>query len=150
MDGEIDPETLAARLADEEGEPVRVVDVRREGPFREGHIPGSECLPLPELPGLVERLAGAEHVVTVCPHGEASRQAAQLVAAYEGIAEDATVESLAGGLAAWDGELVAGAAGGAGDGSAGATDGAADGEGEGESETEGGEHGAAGGADPPF
>lgn len=142
MDGEIDPETLAARLADAEAGPVRVVDVRREGPFREGHIPGSECLPLPELPGLVERLAGAEHVVTVCPHGEASRQAAQLVAAYEGIDADATVESLAGGLAAWDGELVTGDAAGGGAES--------EGDGEGEGEPEGGDHGAAGGADPPF
>jgi len=41
--------------------------------------------------------------VTVCPHGEASVQAARLVGSYRGV--DGPVESLAGGLEAWDGPL---------------------------------------------
>jgi rhodanese-related sulfurtransferase len=103
MDGEISPAGLAALLA--EGAPVRLVDVRSAEAFRAGHIPGSECLPLPSLPDRIETLAGAERVVTVCPHGEASVKAARLIAAYEGIDADTPVESLAGGLAAWEGEL---------------------------------------------
>lgn len=35
--------------------------------------------------------------MTVCPHGKASVQAAQLIGSYEGTA-DATVESMEGGL----------------------------------------------------
>lgn len=106
MDGEISPGELESLLA--EDTTLRIVDVRREPAFREGHIPGSECLPLPSLPSRIETLDGAERVVTVCPHGDASVKAARLIAAYEGIDEDTRVESLEGGLAAWDGTLEAG------------------------------------------
>lgn len=104
MDGEISPDALADLI--EEDSPVRIVDVRRQADYRGGHIPGSECIPLPSLPDQIESLDGAERVVTVCPHGDASVKAARLIAAYEGIDADTPVESLAGGLAAWDGELV--------------------------------------------
>jgi rhodanese-related sulfurtransferase len=107
MDDEITVEELRT-LLDETGdgsddEAVRVVDIRNQGAFARGHIPGSENLPAPELTGRVEELDGADRVVTVCPHGEASVQAARLVAAYEGV--DGPVESLRGGLEAWDGPL---------------------------------------------
>lgn len=100
MDGEIQPETLADRLGDEE--PL-VVDIRNPGPYRRGHIPGSLNVPLSELIDGLDRVADAEHVVTVCPHGEASVKAARLIAASE--AFDGRVESLAGGLTAWEGPL---------------------------------------------
>lgn len=106
MDGEISPAELESLLAEET--PLRLVDVRREAAFREGHIPGSECLPLPSLPSRIETLDGAQRVVTVCPHGDASVKAARLIAAYEGIDEETRVESLEGGLAAWEGALQAG------------------------------------------
>ncbi len=51
-----------------------------------------------------------ERVVTVCPHGKASVQAARLIGSYEGTT-DARVESMAGGLEAWEGNLEAGAEG---------------------------------------
>lgn len=105
MDGEISPEELATLRQDET--PVRIIDVRRADAYHEGHIPGSELMPLPDLPTHVDRLEGADHVVTVCPHGEASVKAARLIAAYDGIDEDARVQSLAGGLEAWDGPLAA-------------------------------------------
>lgn len=108
MDGEISPAELDKLLA--EDTPLRLVDVRRESAYREGHIPGSECIPLPSLPSHIESLDGAERVVTVCPHGDASVKAARLIAAYEGIDEETTVESLTGGLAAWQGDLQAGEA----------------------------------------
>lgn len=106
MDGEIQPKSLAEALeADADDRPL-VVDIRSPRAFHQGHIPGSENLPLRDLTGGVEAVDGAGHVVTVCPHGEASVQAARLVAAYEGF--DGTVESLAGGLSAWDGPLTEG------------------------------------------
>jgi rhodanese-related sulfurtransferase len=100
MDGEITPERLEDQLDD--GEPV-VVDIREPGPFRRGHIPDSLNLPLGDLVHEVDRLADADHVVTVCPHGQASVRAARLIAASA--AFDGTVESLQGGLTAWDGPI---------------------------------------------
>jgi rhodanese-related sulfurtransferase len=117
MDGEISPEELRSILDDESddgegGEATgdgsgdrRIVDIRNPESFARGHIPGSENIPAPELTGRVEELDGAGHVVTVCPHGQASVQAARLVGSYRGV--DGPVESLHGGLEAWDGPLEA-------------------------------------------
>ncbi len=105
MDGEISVDELEALLA--EGEDVRVVDIRQPAAFDRGHIPGSENIPFSELPQSVDRLDGAERVVTVCPHGQASVQAARLVQSYEGLAEDARVESLAEGITGWEGDIEA-------------------------------------------
>jgi rhodanese-related sulfurtransferase len=102
MDGEIASGRLEDALADEDG-PL-VVDIRGPEAYRRGHIPDSVNLPLSELVGDVDRVTDVEHVVTVCPHGEASVKAARLIAAYEGF--DGRVESLEGGLTAWDGPLA--------------------------------------------
>ena len=103
MDAEISPEEVAELLdADED---VRIVDIRPEDQFERGHIPDSENIPFHAFADEIERLDGAERVVTVCPHGQASVQAARLVASYEGVSDDARVESMAGGLEQWDGEL---------------------------------------------
>ena len=104
MSDEITPDDLAALLDEEE--PVRVVDIRSAAAFERGHIPDSENVPFAELPRRVERLADAERIVTVCPHGKASLQAVQLLRSAEAVG-DATVESLDGGLDAWDGPLDA-------------------------------------------
>lgn len=101
MDGEIDPAGLAALL--EEGEDVRIVDIRDGRAFGRGHVPDSESIPFPELTTRVAELEGADRIVTVCPHGIASRQAAQLIGSYEGTA-NARVESLRGGIEAWQEE----------------------------------------------
>jgi rhodanese-related sulfurtransferase len=103
MDGEIDPDEVAEHLATD-GEGLAVVDIRSKRAFDRGHIPGSVNIPFEQLPNRVEELADSDHVVTVCPHGKASVQAARLVGSYEGTA-DATVESMAGGLEAWDGPV---------------------------------------------
>jgi len=102
MDGEITPEELSALRSTGDG--PRIVDIRNPAQFRRGHIPGSENVPFGELPDAVEEFSDADRIVTVCPHGKASVQAAQLFASYEGTA-DAVVESLDGGLEAWDGPL---------------------------------------------
>lgn len=102
MVGEIESETLAAKLDD--GDRPLVVDIRDGEAFADGHLPGSEHVPLADLPGEIDRIAAADHVVTVCPHGLASVKAARIVEAYREF--DGTVESLAGGLEAWDGPLA--------------------------------------------
>ena len=75
--------------------------MRGEG--RPGHIPGSVNIPFGELPSRVGELDGSGRIVTVCPHGQASVQAARLVGSYEGTAE-AVVESLAPGIEGWAAE----------------------------------------------
>ena len=102
MDGEISPSEVEALLEDDD--PPRVVDIRSPGEFARGHVPGSVNVPFAELPRRVETLSDATHVVTVCPHGQASVQAARLIKSYEGI-DDAVVESMRGGLEAWEGPL---------------------------------------------
>ncbi|EMA51469.1 rhodanese-like domain-containing protein [Halococcus thailandensis] len=104
MSDEITPEKLAGLLDEEE--PVRVVDIRSPAAFERGHIPDSENVPFGELPQRIEQFADAEHIVTVCPHGKASLQALQLLRSAEPV-DDAHVESLNGGLEAWDGPLDA-------------------------------------------
>jgi rhodanese-related sulfurtransferase len=113
MDGEIDPDELAALLDDEEIETadaddtdLRIVDIRDRRAFDRGHIPDSECIPFPELTTRIAELEGAVRIVTVCPHGVASRQAAQLIGSYVGT-EDARVESLRGGIEAWERDAAA-------------------------------------------
>jgi len=104
MDGELSAAELEALLGGGEDD-LRIVDIRNRAAFDRGHIPGSENIPFQELPQRVEALDGADRVVTVCPHGQASQQAARLVGSYEGIGEDARVESLACGIEGWPGDL---------------------------------------------
>lgn len=104
MPGEIQPAELR-RLLDGD-KPVRVIDIRSRGAFDAGHISGSENVPFDELTQSIDSFAGAERIVTVCPHGEASVQAARLIESFEGVSSEATVESLAGGIEAWDGSLA--------------------------------------------
>ena len=103
MDAEISPEEVRELL--ESDDDVRVVDIRPEQAFERGHIPDSENVPFHTLANDIERFDGAERVVTVCPHGKSSVQAARLVASYEGVPDDARVESMAGGLDEWEWEL---------------------------------------------
>ncbi|WP_435334888.1 rhodanese-like domain-containing protein [Haloarchaeobius sp. TZWWS8] len=101
MDGEIRPDEVAELV---DAGSVCVVDIRNELSYDRGHIPGSTNLPFHRLTQEVDRFDDCDRVVTVCPHGKASVQAANLIASYEGF--HGTVESMAGGLEAWDGELT--------------------------------------------
>ena len=104
MDGEISAEELRDLL--EADEDVRIVDVRSPGAFNRGRIPGSENVPFAELTGRIEEFADADRVVTVCPHGEASQQAARLISSYEGFS--GRVDSLEPGIEGWEYDLEAG------------------------------------------
>jgi rhodanese-related sulfurtransferase len=101
MDGEIEPDRLETELDD--GDDPLVVDIRNPPAFRQGHIPDSVNVPLSQLTQEVDAVTDADHVVTVCPHGQASVKAARLIASYEGF--EGRVDSLAGGLTSWDGPI---------------------------------------------
>lgn len=102
MDGEIDPATVVELCDDDD--PPHIVDIRMPAAFDSGHIPESVNIPFAELPDRVAELTDADRIVTVCPHGQASVQAARLIGSYEGTT-DCQVESMAGGLTAWEGPL---------------------------------------------
>jgi rhodanese-related sulfurtransferase len=113
MDGEIGTEELRSILEEMENgeggenhEDVRVVDIRSPGAYSRGHIPGSENVPLQELVDDIEQFEGDDRVVTVCPKGKSSVQAARLIASYEGF--DGRAESFAPGLSEWDGPVEKG------------------------------------------
>lgn len=106
MDGEIDPASLQ-ELLESDDSPL-LLDVSPPADYEAGHVPGSEHISLAELPGEIDRIANADRVVTVCPHGLASVKAARIISAYEDF--DGTVESLAGGFEAWDGPVERGPA----------------------------------------
>ncbi|MFW6018413.1 MAG: rhodanese-like domain-containing protein [Halapricum sp.] len=106
MDGEISASELS-ELLDADAD-IEIVDIRRPAAFERGHVPGSRNLPFGQLVGRIDRLNGnADRIVTVCPHGESSVQAARLIASYEGI-EETPVVSLSGGLEGWDGPVETG------------------------------------------
>jgi rhodanese-related sulfurtransferase len=103
MDDEVAPEDVQTLRADDDVD-VCIVDIRNPSSFARGHIPGSRNHPLPELTNAVDALPDADRFVTVCPHGKSSVQAARLIASYEAV--DGPVESMAGGLTAYDGDLA--------------------------------------------
>lgn len=95
MDGEISTDEVKELL--ESDADVRVVDVRDRPRFEQSHIPDSVNIPFQELMWRTEEFADADRVVTVCPHGEASIEAAEFIASADEI-EDLRIESMAGGL----------------------------------------------------
>lgn len=101
MDGEISPSELETLL--EANESPVLVDIRTPVEFRREHIPESRNIPFGALPREVEQLRDVDHVVTICPHGKASVQAARLITSFEGF--DGRVESLESGLSGWEGRL---------------------------------------------
>lgn len=103
MDGEIHVDELQSLLEDDAD--VEIVDIRQPAAFEQGHIPESRNIPFTQLVDRVDELEDdSERIVTVCPHGKSSVQAARLIQSYEGI-EDVRVESLAEGLTGWDGPV---------------------------------------------
>jgi len=104
MDQEIPAEGLRELL--DGSADVHVIDIRSPSAFRRGHIPESVNVPFGELTDRIDDVADADRVVTVCPKGEASVQAARLVRSYEGF--DGRVESLSCGIDGWPEDLEAG------------------------------------------
>ncbi len=85
---------------------VQIVDVRHPAQFETGHLPRSENVPFEQLLADVGAHEWGERIVFVCPYGERSRQAAELLRAYEDLEDDVEIYNLEPGLQGWDGPLV--------------------------------------------
>jgi len=94
---------LAERLSD--GADVHLVDTRTPDAFTDGHIPGAENVPYPELASRIADIEWGEEIVLVCERGESSLQAARILESYEGIDEETRVANLADGYEGWHGDL---------------------------------------------
>ncbi|AQL43141.1 sulfurtransferase [Halorientalis sp. IM1011] len=100
---ELAPSELQTKL--EDGADVQVVDTRSPRQYTAGHIPGATNVPYGQLAGRIDEIDWGEEVVLVCQEGISSVQAGRLLESYEGIDDDATVASLAGGYDAWEFDL---------------------------------------------
>jgi len=103
-------EISADELEDRLGE-AQVVDVREEHELAqtEGRVvPGSKHVPMSRLPAEMDQHDWEDEICIICRHGNSSVQAARLLMSYEGVSEDATVVSVAGGYLDYDGELTRG------------------------------------------
>ncbi|MES2306180.1 MAG: molybdopterin-synthase adenylyltransferase MoeB [Gemmatimonadota bacterium] len=94
-EAEIAPAVLATALAAPGG--AVLLDVREPWEFAIAHIPGSELVPLGELPARLAEIPRHREVVTICHHGMRSMKARDLLLR----AGFARVRSLAGGVDAW-------------------------------------------------
>jgi len=97
---ELTPDEVKARIDDDAD--TQVVDIRSPAEFERGHIPGAINIPMPELPRRVDEVEWSDDVVVACPIGQSSIQAARLIGSYEGVDDDSSVRSMAGGYDEWD------------------------------------------------
>jgi rhodanese-related sulfurtransferase len=97
----ISPAQAKARLAS--GDAARLIDVRTAEEYAQGHIPGSELLPLDLLPVLArERLADKDaEIIVYCQSGGRSAQAARQLDAM-----GYTQVSDLGGIMSWPYEIT--------------------------------------------
>lgn len=105
MVDELEPDEVRERVEDGD---CQVIDIRQPSHFEEGHVPGAENVPMPELPQRLGDIDWEDEVVVVCPIGQSSVQAARLIQSYEGVDDDALVASMAGGYQEYDGALEEG------------------------------------------
>jgi molybdopterin/thiamine biosynthesis adenylyltransferase/rhodanese-related sulfurtransferase len=94
-DGETTVEELKARL--DRGDRVFVLDVRNPEEFQIGRIPGSQLIPLPELPQRVGELDAEQEMVVHCKSGMRSAKAIQFLQT-RGFRK---LKNLKGGILAW-------------------------------------------------
>jgi rhodanese-related sulfurtransferase len=100
---EVTPEEVKQRI-DEDAD-TQIIDIRSPAEFARGHIPGARNIPLAELPRRVDEVEWGDDVVVACPIGQSSIQAARLIGSYEGVDDDASVRSMAGGYQQWTYDL---------------------------------------------
>lgn len=93
---EIDAATLQEKLA--KGEKLRLIDVRSEGEFAQGIIPGAEFMPLHTVPLKLDELkASVDPIVFYCRSGNRSGQACFFLKQNTGV----EALNLSGGIIAW-------------------------------------------------
>jgi len=93
-----------AQLRELVAEGVRLVDVRTEGEFEAGHIPGAENVPVDRITDAAGAWDPSAPIALYCATGGRSADAASALASlgFE------TVYDLGGGIAQWDGEVEGG------------------------------------------
>jgi len=98
----IAPKEAAALYAEKK---AVIIDVREDGEWKEGHIPGAIHIPLSQLEGRMGELKAYQNapIITQCRSGKRSAQAQQQLLA-KGFTN---VYSLSGGLNAWAAEGLA-------------------------------------------
>lgn len=86
-----------AKWLDEQGEKLRVIDVRQMPEIAGGTVPGAEAVPLHTLPLKISELGREEKLVFICRSGARSAQACMFLAqqGYD------NVYNLRGGMMAW-------------------------------------------------
>ncbi|HEY7104938.1 MAG TPA: rhodanese-like domain-containing protein [Acidimicrobiia bacterium] len=89
---EVTPEDVGALL--EAG--AVLLDVREQGEWDAGHVPGASHLPMREVPGRIDEIPADRRVIALCRSGARSRAVAE---ALIGAGYDAV--NLAGGMRAW-------------------------------------------------
>jgi rhodanese-related sulfurtransferase len=88
------------RFLDDPDTAVLVVDLREPVEYEIDHIPGSTNVPMGSFTAELPELdLDTDVIVTACPVGVLSVQAARLLEAYEGTDEETTIGSLDGGYA---------------------------------------------------
>ena len=100
MPDETTPDELAELLDEED---VTVLDIRDAHAYRQGHIPGTDSLPLNDMDDDVLGREWPARIVLIDYDGEVAPSAASKLTERL----DAQVSALAGGMSSWDGELEA-------------------------------------------
>lgn len=88
---------LADWLADERRQRPLLLDVREPWETQICAIPGSECVPMREVPAAIERLDRERPIVCICHHGTRSAHVAMFLL-RQGFDD---VYNLTGGVDAW-------------------------------------------------
>ncbi|MDY6779400.1 MAG: rhodanese-like domain-containing protein [Halobacteria archaeon] len=104
MVDEISTEELRRRLGDDG---VQVVDIREEhetSQTDDRFVPDAVHIPMSRLTMELSEHDWSDEIYIICRHGNSSIQAARLLKAYEGVSDDATVASVAGGYLDWEWE----------------------------------------------
>ena len=95
---EIAVEALRERLAGGVGQAARVVDVREDWEWAQGHIAGATHIPLGQIPTRLNELDGAREVYFICHLGGRSEMAARF-ARQQGLTGAINVRD---GMDAWE------------------------------------------------
>ncbi|WP_337031478.1 rhodanese-like domain-containing protein [Paenibacillus illinoisensis] len=96
---EIAPQEVAERL--NKGETLTMLDVREPEEWMEGHVAGSNHIPLGELDVRHEELDPTQEIIVICRSGNRSGKACELLNE-----KGFKVVNMTGGLIAWTDKLV--------------------------------------------
>jgi rhodanese-related sulfurtransferase len=75
---------------------VRVIDVRQPDEYEEWHIPGSELIPMADLPDRLDEIGTDETVYLVCRSGGRSHRSCEFL-----VGQGRNALNLLGGIIAW-------------------------------------------------